>query len=1128
MSVNVFQWIPLKTKIIHLINSKDVVGLKKILSNDDIAKDEKVDNLLGEKLSCNAEYILYAFDDNGKFVPEAFETDEIMFNSIIYRSSLFDLITTNDPKVYENFTGLEKQFIIFIKNEIKSGREKDIKAIFDNNWINKENLSKYFDGNGFTSEFYFSLVGNSSIQISNLSSEFKSHYTPLELIINEKIFNFSHLISTPYNEEYSETISIIENLLSSIERNELEKFITLQGINRKLTLNEQNIEELYSKLILNSASKRIIEKRYNNLDLKKSLDKYLTDAEIQLFLKDKIEIINLLYGKREKEIKKLLYLSNGNLMIDPLYISNKLANKSKKELFVTLSGIANNVDLNKIDLSEFNINKNVLISLFKVMDSFNFAKKDSIDFLNKILETSNELSQEQLEHLEQILTYICEKIYNTNAVELKYFGGDIVAKLLKISDKVDYKDAIDKIEETFSNNNIPIVGKKFLIYKILNPDLEEIDFQLDYSISPTLKKVSKNRRYNILFSDLFRITLGSNNISMRQYLENLYYGNRLYNAIANEKISLDSLKDEEKEILESFLENLKELYKNTKKGEIESFKSSGELISDLNNLIPLFNPTEDFTLLDRIVRMYGIVAGFNTFNEAYEYINRKVIEATNRGEELSRKPLVLAKGDMVKGIGDTTYLYDILQNGSLCKEFLGPYSGSDSTPLDTDLSMILKQRFNNSKTLSKTIAQGYGPIWFVIKKGKFPINRLKPGDDTGEITRGVECFTTLDEGHMGIRTGFASSDIDYIMIDENEVSKDEVNFIVALNQIYIPVTNKSGEIIFTKEEYDEIVKKMDGLSYYGINDFELSNNLKVPNNYDNKTIIEKSKNKKEHINKFISKIMKDKFNYNFYPKFTHNISVGSVQLIDTGSTGRGTNVGDKTDFDFVMRVDEKADRMEIAKAICEELGINIQEAIEKEMVFKNGNIRLKNIEIPNIDDPIDMDITFLSKSDYVTYTTDMALKDRLDTIKRKYPDKYEDVLDNIIYAKQFLKENEVYKPSHARDSQGGLGGVGIENWILQNGGSFYDACLSFYNAATSYGKLKPFDKFKQIYKIYDFGENFYNGKHDEFVQNNMTEEGYKKMYRTVKLYLINQKNIEEQKIVSNENDSTLGHNQFKI
>ena len=295
---------------------------------------------------------------------------------------------------------------------------------------------------------------------------------------------------------------------------------------------------------------------------------------------------------------------------------------------------------------------------------------------------------------------------------------------------------------------------------------------------------------------------------------------------------------------------------------------------------------------------------------------------------------------------------------------------------------------------------------------------------------------------------------------------------------------------------------MEGLSYYGMNDFKLSNNLNLSVSYNNEEIIQDITKKREAINNVVRKLVKEKLGHRFETTLKTDISPGGVELIDTGSTSRGTNVGKNADFDFIMRIDEKVEKKEMAKIICEGFGLDYNQAITDEMILGNNNLRLKNVKIEGIKEPVDIDITFISKADEITYTTDMAINDRLETIKKCHPDQYKKVLDNIIYAKNYLKGEGVYKPKHARNcDDGGLGGVGIENWILQNGGSFLDACQSFYDAATEHGFMIPFEKFCKKYKIYDFGENFYNGKYDEFVKDNMTKKGYKTMYQAVRKYL---------------------------
>ena len=82
--------------------------------------------------------------------------------------------------------------------------------------------------------------------------------------------------------------------------------------------------------------------------------------------------------------------------------------------------------------------------------------------------------------------------------------------------------------------------------------------------------------------------------------------------------------------------------------------------------------------------------------------------------------------------------------------------------------------------------------------------------------------------------------------------------------------------------------------------------------------------------------------------------------------------------------------------------------------------------------------------------------------------------------------------------------MGIENWILQNGGSFIDAATNLIEASDG----KSFEEFKTNYQIWDFGDNHLAERrgqysHDNFVVNNMSEAGYHKMIQVLKEYMKN-------------------------
>ena len=147
------------------------------------------------------------------------------------------------------------------------------------------------------------------------------------------------------------------------------------------------------------------------------------------------------------------------------------------------------------------------------------------------------------------------------------------------------------------------------------------------------------------------------------------------------------------------------------------------------------------------------------------------------------------------------------------------------------------------------------------------------------------------------------------------------------------------------------------------------------------------------------------------------------------------------------------------------------------------------------------------------------------------PDEEIEVTPEVV--KESIEETEAdaYKPLKS-GGPGGLGGVGIENWILQHGGSLYDAAQDFLEVADS---CSSFDEFKEKYYIYDLGENHYiakaelNNGHDTFRNNSlyphenfvgdygkMSEEGYERMKNALREYVDSLQTENEDRIDVNE------------
>ena len=722
-------------------------------------------------------------------------------------------------------------------------------------------------------------------------------------------------------------------------------------------------------------------------------------------------------------------------------------------------------------------------------------------FKEYVMEFGTNIDAEKIEYVSEVLS----RLSLSNSSEIFTFRKELATQILKSNNPLE---SLGKIEDVFIRNNIPTVGKIYSCFEILHPDFQ--GFNVDCSmISPVLKESSTMSKKVTVFSDLIKSSFGSNNRSVNAYLKNIEFGSNLYESIKSGQIQFDSLGESEMRELTTFCSHLATLYNNTMKAKKsnETFKSTGYVLTDILELSKKLSPdgTLDYNLADRVIRMFCGFAGIDTLEQAKEYNERKVKNADSRNRDASSSDMVLEQGDFIKGIGDITYLRNILQNGSVSKEYLGSSACSDATPLDTDISMIMSSDGTIREKMNATAASGYGPIWFVLKNDDRFIT-TRTSSETLEAKRDMskmEVFYTgvLGQGHYGIRTGFASSEINYIVMDNYD---PRVGLEIAMNGFYIPVANKEGKILFTPKDYDELRAKMSGLSYFEEDNYSFSKNLITEETEYFAEQIEQSnyevQAKREKINSIIKKSLEE-LGLHLKTNIDGDLTEGFVELIDTGSTGRGTNMPGDGDFDYMMRLDKtilsNPTRLnELKQTILRNLGRENSSGLTGD-----GDFRLKSVQI-DTDMSVDIDITFTEKTDKVSYSTDMALQDRLATIQRNDPKKYKYVVANILLAKQVLKQAEAYKPNRGEIPQGGLGGVGIENWILQNGGSFIDAARSFVEAADG----KSFSKFQSTYQIWNFGENHLAARrgeydHNNFITNNMSEAGYQKMVVALKEYL---------------------------
>ena len=860
-------------------------------------------------------------------------------------------------------------------------------------------------------------------------------------------------------------------------------------------------------------------------------------------------------------------------------------------------------------------------------------------FESYVREYYSELTIEQIRQVSGIIVHLID----SNASELAERSEAFASELLKLdTDKIP--EALDRVEDIFIHNHLPYVGKNYLVFRTMHPsDNLEKDFDfssiLSYgrpnTISPVLQqatgdiksgKLSEmlNSRDAVIFSDLLRASLGSNNRSIREYLDTLKNGQALLDQLSSGELDWDTFSQPTKlmdkdtkasyDTLSTFAWHLATIYNSTLPGKEHPYQlihqqpdqstedqsiPPNALQTDLTNLTSLIKPNSRYTLADRAVRYFAHFVGIEDLAGAEQYMDDAVKEADARNRKTAEYLTTtsepkLQPGDLVKGIGNVCYLSDIFQNGSIAGEYLGDASNSDATPLDTDLSVVLHGEQTINQTMASMTANGYGDgLWTVLQsdrttgEDRFIITRRGKSEadqsvydlsvpdanfDRTDLTQEeidrrlreiaeakrhrrealskLEAFFTgaIGPDHYGIRTGFGMNKVDYCVTDSTRTDSTPVSEVtkleIALGGFYIPIVDRdSEELVFTPADYDKMRQQMSGLSYYRTGDYQFapdselelgeltldreslsavsapslsstsddaqgasSSSITIPSTT---TIISElpasmaeTDHKHEVINQAIKQAITDIPDLNLSCKdyLDGDLTENIVEMIDTGSTGRQTNAPGSGDFDYMARLDrsilnDPTKKQQITDALLAAFGRENDGS-----AIVNGNLRLKQVSIDGLAEPVDIDITFAQKTNKVQYPTDAALADRLTNIKNQSETKYKQVLANIIYAKQFLKAAGAYKPRRSPEAKGigGLGGVGIENWILQHGGSFKQAARDFLAVADNYSS---FEDFRTYYPVWDYGENhkgIRSKPHDNFVADNMNQEGYERMKQALR------------------------------
>ena len=875
------------------------------------------------------------------------------------------------------------------------------------------------------------------------------------------------------------------------------------------------IEPFVLKILKRGLSNSNIKVKEKSVDILKEIDDpEITSLFIETF-RDEVNEIRQGRAKKPHLIFNLLsyFAKNGNIRaIVPILEFGNIQLQNYDFKYSCLKILEKMTGLNEektLRLLEENISEKQKIEMDSLLIKIEERYKQSgivlIHWLFDRYTISEILNLEQSGELWKTVDIILH-INQSPSRDIRNLQDQIIPLILENENPLK---VLRKIENIFVRNNLPLVGKIFRIFELLYP-LERQRF--GQNSSPVLQHQSTRGRRFTFYRDLLNIHLQSGNRSLRRYLTVLQEGEVLLQRYEQgQEAGMPTLSQEDANQLSCFLRKLETLQENTIRGETKPASGrQDEIDQKVQSLRQNLEVKEGQLITERISELFLKPVGVHSISEALELMDSIKERAEQRNQTSvdhakvrnGKRYLHAHKGDLAKGINDL-YFRNILNNGSVAKEFLGSETSSDATPFDTDVELLSDE--SEDRAAMSEIAQGYGDLLLVMRpSGQWERTHNK---DYIKPARGkFELFQARVAGgrHYAIRTGFPLTEVDFIIAQKN-ICKDERRlrskyFEIARNGYYIPVVDESGKVIFTPGMYEWYRDIFDGLDNFEGNNFDvhtLKRNDSLMSQVQNHQPKSREFEQIATIRNTISSIVETAMTkVGLTRRSRHEEGLLGVDMADIGSTARGTNLPGGFDFDFVCKLNDRdwEKVQELQNEIVAQMRPKKQDNYQKDT---HQQLRMFGVDING--QKMDIDIGFARKSEQDVFEAHDAVAQKLQWIRGHLGDDVEaNVIANIRFAKDFLKKNGVYKKG--TQGQGGLGGIGIETWILNHHGNVQEAFYSFRKSAYEGSQRIPFETFRDKYLIIGAGENIQKKSREDLVENfcyNMTPEGYDRMLEVI-------------------------------
>lgn len=425
---------------------------------------------------------------------------------------------------------------------------------------------------------------------------------------------------------------------------------------------------------------------------------------------------------------------------------------------------------------------------------------------------------------------ILSRLYSSPSKSLRNIAGEVAIQISnqrEVLNESEIEEEIIKIENIFVKNNIPAVGKQYKVFNVLFPNKRFANSFSSISSPELLSQNNLNSRRLIIFKDLLKININSLNNDLKNYLQILENGS----TVVQKYEQGEKLSEKETFELQNFLTRIRALADNIRTQNYNLNKiSESDIDFEINELRRSFGVKQDEKIIDKFNRTFLKRIGISNIQEALEYYKtlQQKTDSRNRNQIKNNK-VSLRDGDLLKVV-KSQYMEDFLEVGVFSPEFIGAETSeaknkSDRTPWDTDLLEYSDSLF--SSNIFNAIS-GYGDLTFLVKdRGQF--NKTKHNEKNKETKNNeMELFKTgvINEfNHMGIRTGFPSTEIDAVLVDSFYLKNNPEGFKklkqqIAVKGFYIPICKKSGEVIFTPQEFDKLKPKDFDFSKFDSNAIE--------------------------------------------------------------------------------------------------------------------------------------------------------------------------------------------------------------------------------------------------------------------------------------------------------------------